>query len=68
MTEKELVERISLARSMAKMSARELSLKADLNEAYISRLETANNSKNHLTLQGYFFSMLIFAVLHRNEK
>lgn len=45
MTEKELVERISLARTMANLSARELSLKADVNGAYISRLETANSTR-----------------------
>ena len=48
MTEKELVERISLARTMANMSARELSLKADVNGAYISRLETANTVQNKI--------------------
>lgn len=44
MNKNQLIERIREARKLAGLSARELSLRIYKNEAYISRLESAQNS------------------------
>ena len=44
MNKEDVVLRISQARNKAGLSARDLSLKIEKNEAYISRLESKNNS------------------------